>query len=532
MSRRGFIALSVVVDALLVNAGFVLAFLLRFEGTLPDFNFRAYVLLAPLLTLLYLAGAWTYGLYDPERADTAWAVVRGAVAAVTMGTLLTAAVAFFGGARTASFARSTILIAWVFDLALLTGWRLVFLRLGRVSWPEQRVLIVGTGDTALDLAREVAARSRWGWRVTGLIEAGPESAQAPPPSSHPLPAAQAATPAAQPASAAAQPATPAAQPALAAASRPAPAGSLSASAGPLSAAAAPGPPPAAGALTQASAYPAELGGFPVLGAADDVARLAAEHRANRVIVVSPIALRELVESLVLADEADVRVDVVPELYEIFIGTVDAIVGDVPLMEITHTSVPTYYAATKRAIDVAAAALLLVVLSPVLLATVIAVAVADGMPAFFSQDRVGRGLRTFRIHKLRTMVRDAERDSGPVMAAAGDERITRVGRFLRRYRLDEIPQLVNIIRGDMSFVGPRPERPFFVERFMADTPGYRERFSIRPGVTGLAQVSGGYATTPERKLKYDLIYMYHQTPAMDAQIVAETLRVVLTGRGAR
>lgn len=471
MSRRGFIALSVVVDALLVNAGFVLAFLLRFEGTLPEFNFRAYVLLAPLLTLLYLAGAWTYGLYDPERADTAWAVVRGAVAAVTMGTLLTAAVAFFGGARTASFARSTILIAWVFDLALLTGWRLVFLRLGRVSWPEQRVLIVGTGDTALDLAREVAARSRWGWRVTGLIEAGPEAAVGLPPA-------------------------------------------------------------AAGALAPAPTYPAELGGFPVLGAAEDVARVAAEHRANRVIVVSPVALRELVESLVLADEADVRVDVVPELYEIFIGTVDAIVGDVPLMEITHTSVPTYYAATKRVIDVAAAALLLVVLSPVLLATVIAVAVSDGLPAFFSQDRVGRGLRTFRIHKLRTMVRDAERDSGPVMAAAGDERITRAGRFLRRYRLDEIPQLVNIIKGDMSFVGPRPERPFFVERFMAETPGYRERFSIRPGVTGLAQVSGGYATTPERKLKYDLIYMYHQTPAMDAQIVAETLRVVLTGRGAR
>ena len=85
---------------------------------------------------------------------------------------------------------------------------------------------------------------------------------------------------------------------------------------------------------------------------------------------------------------------------------------------------------------------------------------------------------------------------------------------------------------MSFVGPRPERPFFVEQFVAEIPGYRERFSIKPGVTGLAQVSGGYATTPERKLKYDLIYMYHQNLAMDVQIVAETLRVVLTGRGAR
>jgi exopolysaccharide biosynthesis polyprenyl glycosylphosphotransferase len=275
-----------------------------------------------------------------------------------------------------------------------------------------------------------------------------------------------------------------------------------------------------------------LGGFPVLGTAGDVARIAAEHRANRVIVVSPVALRELVESLVLANEADVRVDVVPELYEIFIGTVDAIVGDVPLMEITHATVPTYYAAAKRVMDVAAAAFLLVVLSPVLLAAVIALAVAEGFPVFFSQERVGRDMRTFRIHKLRTMIRDAERDCGPVMAEPGDVRITPVGRFLRRYRLDEIPQLVNILKGDMSFVGPRPERPYFVERFVAETPGYRERFTVRPGVTGLAQVSGGYATTPERKLKYDLIYMYHQTPAMDAQILAETLRVVLTGRGAR
>ena len=146
--------------------------------------------------------------------------------------------------------------------------------------------------------------------------------------------------------------------------------------------------------------------------------------------------------------------------------------------------------------------------------------------------MGRDLRPFRMHKLRTMVKDAERDSGPVLAVSDDERITRAGRFLRRYRLDEIPQLVNIIKGEMSFVGPRPERPYFVEHYLAETPGYRERFTIRPGVTGLAQVSGGYATTPERKLKYDLIYMYHQTLAMDAQIVAETLRVVLTGRGAR
>ncbi|MRR11123.1 hypothetical protein EG835_01220, partial [bacterium] len=99
-------------------------------------------------------------------------------------------------------------------------------------------------------------------------------------------------------------------------------------------------------------------------------------------------------------------------------------------------------------------------------------------------------------------------------------------------IDELPQLVNILVGEMSFVGPRPERPFFVEQFVQEIPGYRERFKVKPGVTGLAQVSGGYATTPERKLKFDLIYMYHQNLLMDLQILVETVRVVLTGRGAR
>jgi exopolysaccharide biosynthesis polyprenyl glycosylphosphotransferase len=457
VSRNRFIALSVFVDAVLVNVGFVLAFLLRFEGRLPAFNFQAYLILAPALTVLYIGGAWTYGLYDPERADTAWAVARGAVTAVTVGTLLTAAIAFFGSTHTASFARSTILIAWAIDLVLLTGWRLAFLRLARVSWPEQRVLIVGTGTAAVELAQKVAERDRWGWTVTGLIDASTDPGHT---------------------------------------------------------------------------RPVSAGGFPVLGAAHDVARIAGEHDANRVIVVSPIALRELVESLVLADEAKVRVDVVPELYEIFIGTVDAIVGDVPLMEITRATVPRYYAAAKRVIDLMIALAALVATSPILLTAAIAIALGDGFPVFFSQERVGRHMKLFRIHKLRTMVKDAEEACGPVLAEENDTRITAVGGFLRRFRIDEIPQLINIIGGEMSFVGPRPERPYFVEQYVAETLGYRERFNVKPGVTGLAQVSGGYATTPERKLKYDLIYMYHQTLAMDAQIVAETLRVVLTGRGAR
>jgi len=251
-----------------------------------------------------------------------------------------------------------------------------------------------------------------------------------------------------------------------------------------------------------------------------------------VIVVSPVALRELVESLVLADELNVRIDVVPELYEIFIGTVDALVGDIPLMQITSTSVPRYYAAAKRAIDIIGALFALVFAIPIMLLGSLAIILSDGFPVIFSQERVGRDLKPFQVYKLRTMVKDAEKLSGPVLAEEDDPRITGVGRFLRSYRIDELPQLFNILKGEMSFVGPRPERMYFVETFCDEIPGYRERFRVKPGVTGLAQVSGGYATTPERKLKYDLIYMFHQNLAMDVQIVLETLRVVLTGRGAR
>lgn len=457
MSRARFIALSVVLDAVLVFGGFVAAFLLRFGGDLPAFNFNAFLFISPILVAVYLATAWTYGLYDAERTETAWTVSRTVVISVTIGIVVVAAAAFFLGERVQSWARLTIPIGWAVVIFLLIAWRLLFLHFGRIRWPEQRVLLVGTGAVSVELAHELSNRSQWGWHVIGLLDAK---------------------------------------------------------------------------IEPDGAAPSDAGGFPVLGRAADIAPLAREHRANRVIVVSPVALRELVESLVLADELNVRIDVVPELYEIFIGTVDALVGDIPLMQITTTSVPRYYAAAKRAIDVIGALLGLVVLSPVLLFSAIAIVASDGFPVVFRQQRTGKDLKPFDVYKLRTMVKDAEKLSGPVLAEADDPRVTRVGRFLRSYRIDELPQLFNILKGEMSFVGPRPERPYFVETFLEQIPGYRERFRVKPGVTGLAQVSGGYATTPERKLKYDLIYMFHQNLAMDMQIVIETLRVVLTGRGAR
>ncbi len=182
MSRRRFIALSLVLDAVLVFGGYVVAFLIKFNGTLPAFNFNPFLFLSPAIVAVYLGSGYVNGLYQPESTETPWDVFRVATISVVFGSILTAALAFFGGARTVSFARSTLLIAVFVVLAFVVAWRLIFLRFGTIRWPEQRVVIVGLGQTAVELATELSKRGKWGFRVEGLLAptSTPEPAQAPP----------------------------------------------------------------------------------------------------------------------------------------------------------------------------------------------------------------------------------------------------------------------------------------------------------------------------------------------------------------
>jgi exopolysaccharide biosynthesis polyprenyl glycosylphosphotransferase len=157
------------------------------------------------------------------------------------------------------------------------------------------------------------------------------------------------------------------------------------------------------------------------------------------------------------------------------------------------------------------------------------------PALFRQERVGLGGRTFRVLKFRSMYVDAEKDGKPRWASANDPRITRVGRFLRRTRLDELPQVFNVLKGEMSFVGPRPERPFFVEQLTQQIPFYGARHTVKPGITGWAQVRCSYGASVEdatRKLQFELYYVKNHTLFLDLVILVETVRVVLSGAGAR
>lgn len=155
----------------------------------------------------------------------------------------------------------------------------------------------------------------------------------------------------------------------------------------------------------------------------------------------------------------------------------------------------------------------------------AIKVDSAGPVFYTQERVGRNGKAFRLYKFRTMVQDAEKSTGPVLATANDNRITRLGRFLRASRLDELPQLINVLKGEMSLVGPRPERQHFVDQFSQAIPHYIYRTHVKAGITGLAQVSGRYSTTPQDKLRFDLLYAKTYSPLSDLRIMFQTLKVI-------
>ena len=221
----------------------------------------------------------------------------------------------------------------------------------------------------------------------------------------------------------------------------------------------------------------------------------------------------------------------PSPFETMIGRLRfRIVGDLPLLEARVRPLEGVPAGLKRVFDLLAAAILLVATLPVLALAVLAVATTSAGGGFYRQTRVGKNGRVFELWKLRTMRRGAEVETGAVLAQPGDPRMTVIGRALRAARIDEIPQLWNVLVGDMSMVGPRPERPEFTERFIEGVAGYSLRHSVRPGLTGLAQVSGEYSTEPEIKLRYDLAYLNNWSFGLDLSILLRTLPVILTRRG--
>ena len=278
-------------------------------------------------------------------------------------------------------------------------------------------------------------------------------------------------------------------------------------------------------------------GYPVLGNSYDFYKIVEEHQISQVIMaISNRMNTDLFDTLTMAEEKGQVVRTMPNVYEdilkrlpVYLLGTDWMVRD--FYDQAHSSI--FYEIAKRLLDLVGGlvgTIILVVLFPIIS---LAILLDDGKPIFYTQERLGLRGVPFNIYKFRTMVKDAEADGIPRPASTKDTRITQVGRFLRRSHLDEIPQFINILRGDLSLVGPRAERKEIVEELQKDIPFYRGRLLVRPGLTGWAQINYGYASGAEQnaiKLEYDLYYIKHRNIFMDISILFQTFKSVIGLKG--
>lgn len=267
----------------------------------------------------------------------------------------------------------------------------------------------------------------------------------------------------------------------------------------------------------------------LLDGTNDEERWQSEAQKADVVVLGvglPIAMREQIMQYAFGKGK--KISIMPQSYELFcLNTEMEQLDDIPLFASKSLRPSPETNTIKRGIDIVVAIIALLLLWPLMLLVAAAIKLERQGPVFYTQTRSGKDEKPFTIYKFRSMRIDAEATSGPVLATEKDARITRVGNFIRPCRIDELPQLFNVILGEMSIVGPRPERPFFIEQLKQSLPWYDVRFQVKPGITGMAQVFAKYSTTPRDKLVYDLLYIQKCSFVTDMTIMLQTARVLLS-----
>ena len=345
----------------------------------------------------------------------------------------------------------------VFLVGIL-GWRLLFNQLAGSLKLEERILIVGTGETARKVARQILAQRDFAYRIVGFVD------------------------------------------------------------------------------DDRSRIGERIVNPSIVGAPEDIPGLVARHQIDRIVVGLADRRGKLpIEQLLKAKMTGVRVEDATTTYERVTGKI--LIDDLRPSWLIFSEgfrVSRWTRFMKRTIDLTLSVTMGIVCFPLMVLTALAIWLESGRPIFYCQERVGENGRPFTLCKFRSMRRDAEQAGRPVWARHDDDRITGVGRFIRKTRLDELPQLWNVVCGDMSFVGPRPERPYFVEELGKEIPFYQQRHAVKPGLTGWAQVKYRYGASLEdamEKLRFDLYYIKHLSIFFDLTIVFDTVKVVLFRKGA-
>ena len=273
-----------------------------------------------------------------------------------------------------------------------------------------------------------------------------------------------------------------------------------------------------------------IGDVPLLGDDSELAEVVTRHNIDEVIIALNGTPHEEVLALTQTlIEAPVNVKVYPDTFQLITNNELSLddLGGLPMVSVRNVALRGWNRVVKRAMDIVLSAIILVFFSPIILVLAALVRLTSPGPVFHMQERVGRDGHTFLCIKLRSMSRGAEEETGPVWASRNDPRRTRLGQFMRRYSLDELPQFINVLLGEMSIVGPRPERPYFVEQFRESVPGYNYRHNEKAGITGWAQVNGLRGDTSiEERTRYDLYYVENWSPLLDLKIMIKTIWLVL------
>ncbi len=424
----------VLIDILLVHAGYIIAYIIKFNFTFPEKNFMPYYTLIPQITLFALVLLNIYGLYTITMKTISEIAFSLGLALMLLQFLTVVSTFFY---RHFAFPRSIFIIAFFVQFLLLLGWRGLVLYVFKRVQGVKHVLVIGEMPKAQEFAQKLQNISK-GWiDVKYVLE--PKTVE-------------------------------------------------------------------------------EL--IPYIKVVDTIYLYSKmDENLKSEIVRKAIEFKK-------------HIFIAPDFRDILVSRARVIqFDDVATLSIEQPELTSEQKLIKRVCDILLASVALVISFPIMILIAIAIKLDSEGPVIYKQKRVTEGEREFYVLKFRTMVKDAEKMTGPVLATENDPRITRVGRFLRATRLDELPQLINILKGEMSFIGPRPERPYFVEQFKKLYPEYSLRHNVKAGLTGLAQVYGKYATSPEDKLRLDLIYIKNYSVFLDIKILLLTLKTIFTKEAA-